>query len=86
MKILEEFEYDEYGSTSRYSIKVTSDSGSERELEFTHCEDCPEDATLDRDYKDIKNIKTLLNIAYEAGKQGESFIEEERVSQCQGLN
>lgn len=39
--------------------------------------ECPEDANLGRDLRFIYELPQILQIAYEAGRRGESFVIEE---------
>lgn len=48
------------------------------ELSFNIQLDCPEDNNLDRAFSDIFNIQTLIQAAYEAGKNGEDLVLEHR--------
>lgn len=34
----------------------------------------PEDANMSRDFADVNNIVQLMEIAYDAGKNGEDFV------------
>lgn len=43
-----------------------------RRLSFSDGE--PEDATIARDFNDVKRIPSLLKIAYEAGRRNEKFV------------
>ena len=38
----------------------------------------PEDATLGRDFNDVYNIISLMQKAYDAGKNGEEFVVEHK--------
>lgn len=75
MTVTEEVEYDGSGN-GRFSLTVKTSEGEEK-VRFANGE--PDDMTLGRDLSDAFTIKTLVKMAYEAGKRGEPFelIEEQ---------
>lgn len=60
------------GYQSYQHIKVTSNS-KETELWMYNLNDCPEDACFERDLVDSSDIVRFMEIAYEAGKNGEKL-------------
>lgn len=42
-------------------------------LSFNDCNECPEDATFNRDLASALHIKQVVELAYNAGKNGESL-------------
>lgn len=67
MKITKKLIIDEYGSPDRLKILV---DGTEK---FSIGSGEPEDMSLSRDLNDCLRIPNLMQLAYEAGKNGESF-------------
>jgi hypothetical protein len=65
---------EEWGGDKRISVTLTTD---EVETHFSVGRGEPEDMTLDRDLEDAYAVPDMLRAAYEAGKRGEPFEEEE---------
>lgn len=59
---------DEDEMREKLSIYVDEDL----KADFTDGE--PEDANISRDFADVNNIVQLMEIAYDAGKNGEDFV------------
>ena len=62
---LEDFDY-------RNKLTITADEVKVFDVE----DDEPEDSNLSRAFSDCYNVVSLMKQAYEAGKNGEEFIEE----------
>lgn len=60
-----------------YSVLMVGDNARSIEAGFVDGGE-PEDANLNRDFKDVYKIPEMLRAAYEAGKRGEGFILEEK--------
>lgn len=75
MKIIETIRKGEYDEDYSIDIKVVTEKG-EKSVSFGSGE--PEDMTLGRDLSGAYSISDLIEMAYEAGKNGEDFAFEQK--------
>ena len=69
MIVKEITENDEFDYPTYWELHVDG----ERRMGMGNLEDCPEDASLGRGLNDVFCVVDLMKLAYEAGKNGESF-------------
>lgn len=69
MIITETTSKDEYGSEDSFALSIDGDRG----FFAYNMTECPEDATLNRDLNFVYGISDLMEKAWLAGKNGDTF-------------
>ena len=70
VKIVERVE-NEYGFDETVGLSIETPNNR---CGLYNLNECPEDATLNRDLSDIFNVPAMLQEAYNAGKAGEDLV------------
>lgn len=56
-------------TVTNFEVSVSVDGKSEY-LSLSSCEECPEDATFDRELSGVFNVTSMLELVYEYAKKG----------------